>query len=108
MTQQMTLDLARKLGDTGMRRAASSADRRIPDFSRRVCEYCLTLLALEGPMSGETLVERARAAGFDAPDGRAYGQAFRMLAQRAVILRSDLPRRHGRGTSGGRLYGARA
>lgn len=67
MHQQMTLDLAHKLGDTGMRRAASAADRRIPDFSRRVCEYCLTLLALEGPMSGETLVERARAAGFDAP-----------------------------------------
>lgn len=107
MTQQMTLDWARSQGELGMRRAESSADRRTPGFAARVADYMAALLTARGPMSGEDLVDAARAAGYCPADDRAFGAAFQRLRRDhgAPVLRSDLPRRRGHATSGGRLYG---
>ena len=108
MTQQMTLDWARSQGELGMRRAESSADRRTPGFAARVASYMAALLTARGPMSGEDLVDAAKAAGFPGTgDDRCFGAAFTRLRLEhgAPILRSDLLRRRGHATSGGRLYG---
>lgn len=60
-----------------------------------------------GPTSGEILVRAAKEHGFRGHDDRCYGPVFkRLLATGSVkVLRSDLPRERGHGTSGGRLYG---
>lgn len=107
MTAQMTLDWSRAAGDIAMRRAASHAERAMPGFAARAASYMAAYLTANGPTSGEDLVDAAIAAGFAAADARAFGRAFRLLREQhgAPILRSDLPRRRGHGTSGGRLYG---
>lgn len=104
---QLTIDDAIRQGDIAMRRAEAAADRRSPDFSRRAASYMAALLTANGPMSGEDLVDAARAAGYCPADDRAFGAAFQRLRRDhgAPILRSDLPRRRGHATSGGRLYG---
>ena len=104
---QLTIFDAIRAGEIGMRRAESSVDRRTSDFSRRVAAYLAALLVDRGPMSGEDLVDAARAAGYCPADDRAFGAAFQRLRREhgAPILRSDLPRRRGHATSGGRLYG---
>lgn len=104
---QMNLNWSRAQGEIGIRRAESRAERVIPDFSRRAAAYMAAYLTAHGPTSGEDLTDAARAAGFDAGDGRAFGRAFQLLRDQhnAPILRSDLPRKRGHGTSGGRLYG---
>lgn len=103
----MTIDDALRAADLGIRRAAARAERDIPDFSRRAASYMAAYLTAHGPTSGEDLVDAAIAAGYTAADARGFGQAFRFLREehRAPVLRSDLPRRRGHGTSGGRLYG---
>lgn len=104
---QLTIDDAIRQGDIGMRRAEASADRRSPDFSRRAASYMAALLTANGPMTGEQLTEAAQAAGFVVTDARAFGRAFQMLRLQhgAPILRSDMPRTRGHGTSGAKLYG---
>lgn len=106
--RQFTIDDAIRAGHLGMRRAESSADRRTPGFAARVASYMAALLTARGPMSGEDLVDAAKAAGFHGTgDDRCFGAAFTRLRLEhgAPILRSDLPRRRGHATSGGRLYG---
>lgn len=105
--RQMTIDEAIAAGDAAIRRAADRAERTMPGFSRRAASYMAAYLTAHGPTSGEDLVDAAIAAGYAAADGRAFGAAFRALisVHRAPVLRSDLPRRRGHGTTGGRLYG---
>lgn len=102
---QLALDWARQQGDSGMRRAESSADRRIPDFSARVCTYFLALLSTRGPMSGEDLTDAARAAGYCPADDRAFGAAFKRLLTSGARVTGYAPRRKGHGSSGGKVYG---
>jgi hypothetical protein len=56
--------------------------------------------------TGEDLVDLAMANGCRAADARAFGGVFRSLSQNKVIrcVRSDLPRKRGHGTSGGKLW----
>lgn len=60
-----------------------------------------------GPTSGESLVRAAKEHGYRPHTDKAFGPVFkRLLATGSVkVLRSDLPRERGHGTSGGRLYG---
>lgn len=60
-----------------------------------------------GPTSGEDLVDFAMAHGFRGHDMRCFGGVFSSLVRQGslVVLRSDLPRKRGHGTSGGKLYG---
>jgi hypothetical protein len=53
------------------------------------------------------LVEAAKRHGFRGKDDRCFGRLFWAAIQRGelVVLRSDLPRKRGHGTSGGKLYG---
>lgn len=61
-----------------------------------------------GATSGEDLVEAAKKHGFRGHDDRCFGGVFLGLVrnQKLRVLRSDLPRKRGHGTSGGKLYGA--
>lgn len=64
-----------------------------------------------GPTSGEQLVKAAREHGYVPHDDRAFGAVFLKLSKglkdgkRLKVLRSDLPRERGHGTSGGKLWG---
>lgn len=102
---QLSLDWSRAQGDLGMRRAASSADRRMPDFSRRAGDYMLALLVARGPMPGEDLTDACIAAGFDPGDARAFGMAFRYILAHGARVTGYCARRKGHGSSGGKVYG---
>ena len=99
--------LALTLGAQGMALSIEAAERRDPEFRAKAESAILRhLSACPGlQCSGEELVEVAR---LHAPckDGRAFGAIFKSLAHRGLIrcLRSDLPRKYGNGTSGGRLW----
>ena len=71
----------------------------------------LAYLLKHGATPGEDLVdaaEKSRRPELFAEDARAWGSVFKTLSQRHQIhcLRADLPRRRGRGTSGGKLWKA--
>ena len=81
------------------------------DFdSEGASKFILGWLRAYGPTSGEDLTDAAQAHGYRPHDGRSFGGVFLRLinAKEVEILREDLPRRRGHGTSGGRLYGAKA
>lgn len=63
-----------------------------------------------GPTSGEDLVDAAMEHGYRGHDARCFGGVFKTLLRKGeiLLLRSDLPRRRGHGTSGGRLCGVPA
>lgn len=69
-------------------------------------KFILGWIRRYGPTPGESLVRAAKEHGFRGHDDRCYGPVFkRLLAAGSVeVLRSDLPRERGHGTSGGRLY----
>lgn len=88
--------------------AALAKARRVADFDAEGAgKFIAGWLCRHGPTSGEELVARATEHGYRAHDLRAMGPVFaRLLRQgRIVVLRSDLPRARGHGTSGGKLYG---
>lgn len=106
--QQLTIDDAIAAGDCGMHRAIEAAERRDPRFRDRAQQAFIAHLQ-SAPMrqaSGEDLVDAALAAGAVPSDARAFGGVFLSLSHRGVIacIRSDLPRKRGHGTSGGRLW----
>lgn len=103
--RQFTIDDAIRAGHLGMARAESSADRRTPDFSRRAAAYMGSLLVDRGPMSGEDLVDAARAAGFTPADDRAFGAAFQRLLRDGAKVVGTCPRRKGHASAGGKVYG---
>jgi hypothetical protein len=69
----------------------------------------LELLRANGPTSGEDLTDACKDAGHTPEDDRAFGGVFLSLSRckppQIVCLRSDLPRRRGHSTSGGKLWG---
>ena len=87
--RQFTIDDAIRAGHLGMARAA----------------YLAALLVDRGPMSGEDLVDAARAAGFTPADDRAFGAAFQRLLRDGAKVVGTCPRRKGHASAGGKVYG---
>jgi hypothetical protein len=106
---QLSLDLAHSRGMEASRRCLEAAEARGFD-STGARKFIVSWVRRHGATSGEDLVEAAMAHGFHARDGRAFGGVFKaaLNASELRVLRSDLPRKHGHGTSGGRLYGVAA
>lgn len=105
---QLTITDAIAAGEIGMQRSAEAAERRDPDFRTKATHAMLAHLRA-APLrraAGEDLVDAALAAGAVPPDARAFGGIFLALSRRNVIrcLRSDLPRKRGHGTTGGKLW----
>ena len=104
---QTTIQDAIDAGNRGMSISIESAERRDPEFRAKAERAILAHLAASplNQCGGEELVEVARL-HVQVKDGRAFGAVFKSLAHRGLIrcLRADLPRVHGRGTSGGRLW----
>lgn len=95
--------LGAELGEKCLERA-----ERVAGFDREGArKFVLSQLVRFGQMSGEDLVDAATEHGFRAPDARAFGPIFsKLLRDKQIrVIRSDLPRKRGNGTSGGRLYG---
>lgn len=81
---------------------------RVAGFDAEGCgRFIVGWVARYGPTSGESLTRAALEHGFRPHDLRAMGSVFRKLAanHKLKVLRSDLPRERGHGTSGGRLWG---
>lgn len=106
MNNQLDLLTAINAGITGANQCLAKAQRSNPLFSQRAATAILNHLKAVRIASGEELTEIAIAHGARPADARAFGGVFRMLSQRGLIvcLRSDLPRKSGHGTSGGRLW----
>lgn len=106
---QLTLDDAIAAGNAGMAISMEHATARDPMFAEKAKAAILAHLAVVGSASGEDLVDIAEAHGARPPDARSFGGVFQSLARRGLIhcLRSDLPRKRGHGTSGGKLWGIR-
>lgn len=107
---QLALDLthARTAGLEAAQRCLDASERAGFDSQgarRFIVSWCLR----HGQASGEELVEAAKAHGFRGKDDRCFGPVFlaALRADELYVIRSDLPRRKGHGTSGARLYGAR-
>lgn len=82
------------------------------DGARR---FIVSWVRRHGPTSGENLTDAAKGHGFNpgiyGRDDRAFGPVFAAALREPdglVVIRSDLIRAKGRGTSGGKLYGAAA
>lgn len=105
---QLAIDFApRALGE----QAAEACLRKAEDVARfdseGAAKFITGWIVRHGNTSGEDLVDAAVDHGFHVHDRRAFGGVFkRLLGSNTIrVLRSDLPRRNGHGTSGGRLYG---
>ena len=107
MSLQLTITDAIAQGAQGM--ALSTAKAQLQGFdTEQARAFVLAHLAKHGPTSGEDLVEAAeltRRPELFALDQRAWGSVFKCLSGKSIrCLRADLPRKRGRGTSGGRLW----
>lgn len=94
-------------GEQGMAISLDKAEKHSPGFAEAAKEAILAHLKAVGQASGEDLVEIAKAHGAVPENGdRAFGGIFNSLRKggQIVCLRSDLPRKRGHGTSGGRLW----
>jgi hypothetical protein len=101
------LSFAEAAGQAGMAQADAAAERRCPDYRVTAEGVMLAFLAAapERCAAGEDLVDAARRA-LPQIGGRAFGNVIRSMSVRGLIrcVRSDLPRRNGHGTSGGKLW----
>ena len=103
---QIALDFSQEQGRKAMLRGQVRAEHAMPGFTVRAADFMLACLVLDGPMSGEDLTDRAKAAGFVVPDDRAFGSAFRRLLQIGARIVGTCPRVKGHGSSGGKVYAA--
>lgn len=105
---QLTLTEARAAGEHGMSVSMARAERADPEFKAKAEEAILRHLRTVGEASGEDLVEIAKAHGATPPDDRSFGGIFISLSSKSRGLircvRSDLPRKRGHGTTGGKLW----
>lgn len=107
---QLTIDDAIAAGHDCAARALDKAQRADNTFAERAKAFMLEHLKNFGDTSGEDLTDACKAAGIRPQnDDRAFGGVFLSLsnpsAPRIRCIRSDLPRKYGHGTSGGRLWG---
>lgn len=107
---QLTIEhaIAKAAGITAAMKSLDKAQRANPDFAENAKKAILKRLD-DGPCSGEVLVELCKAQGIrPVKDDRAFGGVFMSLANeknpQIRCIRSDLPRKHGHGTSGGKLW----
>jgi hypothetical protein len=100
-----TVAVAREVGRLASESCTQRAERGNPEFSLQARQFVVQYLTDHGNSSGEDIVEAATAAGIRSHDKRAWGSVFsRMNGKQIRCLRSDLPRKHGHGTSGGKLW----
>lgn len=106
MTHQLAINFSRTLGEEAATRCLSKAEASGFD-SEGAGRFIHGWVVRHGPTSGEDLVDAAMAHGYRGHDARCFGPIFRRLLNKKMllVLRSDLPRKRGHGTSGGRLYG---
>lgn len=102
----INFETARAAGEQAAQACLAKAERADPEFSQRAATAILNHLKAVRIASGEELTEIAIAHGARPADSRAFGPVFKMLNRRGLIecLRSDLPRKSGHGTSGGKLW----
>lgn len=98
---------ARAIGEAAAEACVEKAERVVGFDADGAGKFIVGWITRYGPTSGESLVRAATEHGFRPHDGRAFGSVFKKLlaAEKIKVLRSDLPRERGHGTSGGRLYG---
>jgi hypothetical protein len=101
-----TLQTAREAGEQAAALCLDRARRADPEFVAKATAAILAHLQIVGHASGEDLVDVAIAYGARPADARAFGGIFQKLSRQKLItcLRSDLPRRRGHSTSGGKLW----
>lgn len=108
MSQQLAMDFsaAKEAGRTASEACTARAERVVGLDTEGARKFVRGWLERHGPTSGEDLVDAMKAHGFHAHTDKAFGSVFRRALERGLIvcLRSDLPRRRGHSTSGGRLY----
>lgn len=102
-----SMEQAKEQGATAMQACTDKA--KSLGFSTDAARaFVLHWLAEYGPTSGEDLVEAAQRttrSDLQAHDMRAWGGVFAALSGKRIhCLRSDLPRKRGHGTSGGKLW----
>ena len=104
---QLTIEDAIHAGKVGMSVSFANAQDCNPQFAEIAERAILAHLHAVRQASGEELTELARNHGAVCRDGRAFGSVFKSLSKRGLIrcIRSDLPRKRGHGTSGGKLWG---
>jgi hypothetical protein len=105
--QQVDLIDAIAAGEQAMQACTDKAESL--GFSTDAAKtFILNWLSEHGQTPGEDLVEAARRTGrpeLIPRDMRAWGRVFALLSGKRIhCLRSDLPRKRGHGTSGGKLW----
>jgi hypothetical protein len=96
---------ARKAGEEAATRCAAKADQRNPGFTFMARDFVLRYLTAHGRSAGEDIVDAATQSGIRAHDARAWGSVFGRLSGKHIrCTRSDLVRRKGHGTSGGKEW----
>ena len=104
---QLSLELAHRLGECRMRDTQIRAENAAPGFTQRAADFMLGYLRDCGPTPGELLTDLCKARGMRPPDDRAFGSVFQMLARRKQIKQTGwCERRKGHGTGGGRVWEA--
>lgn len=98
---------ARAVGEEAAARCLEKAERDTGFDSTGAARFILGWVVRHGATSGEDLVDAAMEHGYRGHDMRCFGGVFGALVRtrKLLVLRSDLPRKRGHGTSGGRLYG---
>ena len=102
-----TVAHARAQGERMGNLAADKAEAERAGFRAAAEAFVLAYLQQHGPSSGEDITAAMVLAGIKPKDKRAFGPVYQALASKKQIqcLRSDLPRRLGHGTTGGKLWG---
>lgn len=100
------LALAREQGEQAAQACVTKAER-VSDFDPEgAVTFIVGWLARHGDASGEDLVDAAKEHGHRPHSDRAFGPVFKTILKRqlARVVRSDLPRRRGHATTGGKLW----
>ncbi len=107
LRQAPSIEAARSAGTTAGNHCLAKAEDVAKFDADGAAKFIVAWVRRYGPTSGESLVAAAIEHGYRAHDGRAFGPVFQRLikANELKVLRSDLARAKGHGTSGGRLYG---
>jgi hypothetical protein len=102
---QATIFDAIEAGKRGMARSYEAAERKVPDFGAKAEAAMVDFLARQPNRraAGEDITEAVcRAIGCH---GRQLGAIYkRLIGRRLQVTRSDLPRRHGHASVGGKEY----
>lgn len=103
--EQLTLEHAQAAGAQGMALSLDAAQRKDPDFGVKAEAAMVAFLAAKPNRRahGEDITEAVcKAIGCH---GRQLGAIYkRLIGTRLQVTRSDLPRRHGHASVGGKEY----